>query len=355
MIRALVVDDTILYRTLVSEALKKVPGVRVVGSAPDGRTALSKIRLMKPDLVTLDIEMPVMNGIEVLRQLAGTPLDTAVVVVSSLTRRGGDLTLEALSLGAFDFVTKPETRALQADFERVLGVIVAGVVRRREIQALLKSPGAPAAPSSVVQAAPLSATRPKRQGPSDVVVIGISTGGPAALLQLVPELPADLAVPVVIVQHMPPMFTANLAHSLSGRSRVPVKEAEDGETLHAGTVYIAPGGRQTKIVLASDAKTKLLRVTDDAPENGCRPSADYLFRSAAHLFYGKATAVIMTGMGSDGLEGMRALRQADARILAQDAASCVVYGMPKAVVDDGLADQIVPLDRLAAAVTRTLR
>ena len=362
MTRALVVDDTVLFRSLVSDALNRIPDVRVVGTAPNGKIALSKIYTLQPDIVTLDIEMPVMNGIEVLEALRDKGLESSVVVVSSLTPRGGELTMRALELGAFDFVMKPESgeKALE-DFERVLGSIVVSMRRAKEIRDILKGlPRHPAGPASAgvpVPAGPPAAAAPaplRRTAKSDIVAIGVSTGGPQALLSMMPSIPAPFPAPIAIVQHMPPLFTATLAKSLSARCAIPVKEAEDGEALKAGTAYIAPGGRQMKIALTADAKTKILRVTDDPPENNCRPSVDYLFRSVAHLYYGKSTGVVMTGMGSDGLRGSEAMRKADAILLAQDETSSVVYGMPKALVDAGLADSVLPLGSLAKAISETV-
>jgi Chemotaxis response regulator containing a CheY-like receiver domain and a methylesterase domain len=359
MIRALVVDDTTLFRNVVSEALGRMPDLRVVGTAPNGKIALSKIYTLLPDIVTLDIEMPVMNGIEVLEALREKGLASRVVVVSSLTRRGGELTMRALELGAFDFVTKPEggERAL-ADFERVLASIVTSMRRSQEVREILKGLPQAAARQAIAPVAsangPGEGIRLRRIDKSEIVAIGISTGGPQALLSMMPSIPAGFPAPITIVQHMPPLFTATLAKSLSARCAIPVVEAQDGEDLRPGTAYLAPGGRQMKVALTADAKTKILRVTDDPPENNCRPSVDYLFRSVAHLFFGKATAVIMTGMGSDGLTGAEALRKADAIILAQDEASCVVYGMPKAVVDSSLADSILPLGSIAGAIARSV-
>lgn len=359
MIRALVVDDTILYRTIVSKALEGIPDLRVVGSAPNGKIALSRIYQLKPDLVTLDIEMPEMNGIEVLEAIAKKNLDTSVIVVSSLTERGGELTMRALEAGAIDFITKPAGKDGIDAFNRDLASVVAGVVRRLEITRILKDGGVTKTTKVTEPVQKVSATRPKvafpaPSGYSDIIAIGISTGGPQALQKLIPELPANLGVPVVIVQHMPPLFTANLARSLANRSKLPVKEAENGEPLLPGTVYIAPGGKQTKIALAQDAVTKIIRVTDDPPERNCRPSVDYLFRSVAHLYYGKATAVIMTGMGDDGVNGLDAIKRSGGRVLAQDAASCVVWGMPKSAVEAGLVDAELPLELLASAILATV-
>jgi len=385
MIRTLVVDDTALYRNLLGESLQKLSGIRVVGTAPNGRIALSRIYTLKPDLVTLDIEMPEMNGIEVLEAIRAKGLDTQVVVVSSLTKRGGELTMRALELGAFDFITKPEGARGFEDFERTLGTIVGAIAKRIEIQGILKGvrkaeAGPPAgtaegnaadtgaasgagarAPSATIakaagaQGGKGRSAYPPSAGRKEIVAIGTSTGGPQALLSMMPLLPAGVSAPILIVQHMPPLFTANLAASLSARCAFPVKEAENGEPLAAGVAYIAPGGKQMKVALGPDATTKILRVTDDPPENNCRPSADYLFRSVAHLYYGKAVGVIMTGMGGDGTAGLDAMKRSGAYVLAQDERSCVVYGMPKSAVDAGVVDAVLPLDGIAAAIAAALR
>ena len=299
--------------------------------------------------------------------------------------------MRALELGAFDFITKPEGARGLEDFERTLGTIVGAVAKRIEIQGILKGvrkaapaplagtdggdaadPGAAAragarAPSATIATtatiaaaagAPGSTGRsayPPSAGRKEIVAIGTSTGGPQALLSMMPLLPGGLSAPILIVQHMPPLFTANLAASLSARCAFPVKEAENGEPLSAGVAYIAPGGRQMKVALGPDAVTKILRVTEDPPENNCRPSADYLFRSVAHLYYGKAVGVIMTGMGGDGTAGLDAMKRSGAYVLAQDERSCVVYGMPKSAVDAGVVDAVLPLDGIAAAVAAALR
>jgi two-component system chemotaxis response regulator CheB len=322
--------------------------------------------------VTLDIEMPEMNGIEVLETLKNKGLDTAVVVVSSLTARGGELTMRALELGAFDFITKPEggERGIE-DFNRTLTTIVGAVIKRLEIKKILKG-----IPKAGAEAGKTPAEVAPHSGPEDksekrpstaeafrspkgagntIVAIGLSTGGPQALLTMLPMVPADIKVPIVIVQHMPPIFTANLAGSLDSRCGFPVKEAENGEPLRNGTAYIAPGGKQMRIVLGTDAASKIIRVTDDPPENHCKPSADYLFRSVAHLYYGKATGVIMTGMGNDGALGLDAMKRAGAVIIAQDEKTCIVYGMPKAAVDAGIVDAVLPLDRIAGAIASSVR
>lgn len=357
-IRALVVDDTILFRTVVARALESC-GVEVVASSPNASAALARIETAKPDAVFLDIEMPGMSGLELLRLLRENGSELPVVMVSALTTRGSELTMRALELGALGFVTKPEANFQGKGFDelaRELKPLVAAIeagLRRKPVGA---SPAEAASPSDgrpvAAAAAPVKAF-PAPSGPAEIVVIGVSTGGPQALIRMVPDLPAWMDVPVVIVQHMPPLFTATLAKSLAKRSPFAVKEAENAEPLKPGTIYIAPGGRQCRVTLAADGLSKLLRVTDDPPENNCKPSADYLFRSAAHHYYGRLTAAVMTGMGADGKRGAELVKRAGGRVIAQDRDSCVVYGMPKEVVDAGLADLVCPLDRLAGAIAAT--
>jgi two-component system chemotaxis response regulator CheB len=195
----------------------------------------------------------------------------------------------------------------------------------------------------------------KRQGKSEIVTIGISTGGPNALARMMPMLPGDLGVPIVIVQHMPPVFTKSLANSLNAKCALTVKEAQDGEAIQANVAYIAPGGKQMKLVASHDGLNRLIKLTNDPPENSCKPSADYLFRSVADYYVGRATAIIMTGMGSDGTKGLQVLKQKGALIIGQDEATCVVYGMPKAPAEQGLTDVVVPLDKIAVEIVKTVK
>jgi len=360
-LRVLVVDDTAVFRRVVSDAFAALPDVEVVGVANHGRAALAKIEELVPDLVSLDIEMPEVDGVQVLRTLKEKGLDVGVLVLSAHTQKGGDLTMKALELGAFDFITKPtkgnpdENRAwLSAE----LAPRVKAFARRREIQGLLRHGQAP--PATVVlkptaPPPPQAAARPVSQPPSrpELVAIGVSTGGPNALVAVLPSLPADFPVPILIVQHMPPLFTHSLAASLNERCRIQVKEAEAGEAIQKGVAYIAPGGKQMKVV--ADGGVKRLVVTDDPPENHCRPSVDYLFRSLAHGFPGKAAAVILTGMGNDGTLGLRLMKRGGVHAIAQDEASCVVFGMPKEAIQAGVIDVVAPLDRVASEIMRAVR
>jgi two-component system chemotaxis response regulator CheB len=362
LLRVLVVDDTIVYRKIIGDVLKAIPGVEVVGVAHNGKIALSKIKTLKPDLVTLDIEMPKMSGIEVLEAIREFKDAPGAIMLSTLTHRGSEMTIKALELGAFDFIGKPDSGTMAENMVKVrdaLEPILAAFKRRHQIKTRVKQPSSQGRPSPAPQAvAPktFAPTPPARQRttPSSIVAIGISTGGPNALARMMPMLPSSINVPIVVVQHMPPLFTASLAKSLNTKCSLMVKEAENGEALMPNTVYIAPGGHQMKIVAGPDGQSRNIRITDDPPENSCRPSVDYLFRSIAEHYVGRATAVIMTGMGSDGTRGLALMKKNGAFVIAQDKESCTVYGMPKEPIESGLADVVAPLDKIADKITRTV-
>jgi two-component system chemotaxis response regulator CheB len=362
LVRVLVVDDTIVYRKIVSDVLKEIPGVEVVGSANNGKIALSRITQLKPDLVTLDIEMPQMSGIEVLEALHNIPDAPLAVMLSTLTQKGSDMTIRALELGAFDFISKPDSGRMADNLVKVkaaLEPIIAAFKRQREIRARLKGRISGRSASVTPRPArPVTRTRTaqarSRTTMSEIVGIGISTGGPNALAKMMPMLSPKLNVPVLVVQHMPPLFTQSLAKSLNAKCQLTVKEATNGEPLVANTVYIAPGGKQMKIVAGADGKTRNIKITDDPPENSCKPSVDYLFRSIAEHYVGRATGVIMTGMGSDGTLGLAQMKKNGSLIIAQDKESCTVYGMPKEPIESGLADIIAPLDKIAEKITKTI-
>jgi two-component system chemotaxis response regulator CheB len=374
-IKVLVVDDTIVYRKAVSDILAEMPGVEVVGVAHNGKIAVAKIQSLKPDLLTLDIEMPEMNGIEVLQHLQQHAPQVSAIMVSTLTSEGGDMTMRALELGAYDFILKPSTTNIN-DSKQQLRILLAPLIKAFQtgrttvgsLQAGAKSgggvrkigpgsmtlrPQAGAAPAGGVKMP--AQTSGRRQGKSEIVTIGISTGGPNALARMMPMLPGDLGVPIVIVQHMPPVFTKSLANSLNAKCALTVKEAQDGEALQANVAYIAPGGKQMKLVASTDGSNRLIKITNDPPENSCKPSADYLFRSVADYYVGRTTAVIMTGMGSDGTKGLKILKQKGALIIGQNEESCVVYGMPKAPAELGLTDVVTPLDKIAGEIVRSVK
>jgi len=378
-IKVLVVDDTIVYRKAVSDILSEMPGIEVVGVAHNGKIAVSKIQTLKPDLLTLDIEMPEMNGIEVLQYLQQHAPQVSAIMVSTLTSEGGDMTMRALELGAYDFILKPNAtniveskqylctlltpliKAFQTG-RTTIGSLQAGArsgtLTRKTLTAASDMRPHAANSADLINRkiiVPGTGGNIRRQGKSEIVTIGISTGGPNALARMMPMLPGDLGVPVVIVQHMPPVFTKSLANSLNAKCALTVKEAQDGEAIQANVVYIAPGGKQMKLVASTDGTNRLIKITEDPPENSCRPSADYLFRSIADYYVGRATAVIMTGMGSDGTKGLQILKQKGALIIGQNEASCVVYGMPKAPAELGLTDVVVPLDKIAGEIVKSIK
>lgn len=376
-IKVLVVDDTIVYRKAVSDILAEMPGIEVVGVAHNGKIAISKLQTLKPDLLTLDIEMPEMNGIEVLQYLQQHAPQVSAIMVSTLTSEGGDMTMRALELGAYDFILKPNTTNINESKQHLRSLLTplikafqTGRTTVGSMQAGGRSPLTSRKPiAGAVGRRPLTASGPvsagvkgipitiagRRQGKSEIVTIGISTGGPNALARMMPMLPGDLGVPIVIVQHMPPVFTKSLANSLNAKCALTVKEAQDGEPLQANVAYIAPGGKQMKLVASADGTNRLIKITNDPPENSCKPSADYLFRSVADYYVGRTTAVIMTGMGSDGTKGLHILKQKGALIIGQNEESCVVYGMPKAPAELGLTDVVAPLDKIATEIVKSVK
>ncbi len=361
-LKVLVIDDTIVYRKIVGDVLKAIPGVEVVGTANNGKIALSKISSLKPDLITLDIEMPEMNGIEVLQELHKHPSPPKVVMLSTLTREGSEMTIKALELGAFDFVPKPDAGKMADNMLKVkqaIEPIVTALKRQKTTRFNIRhklSSTPPVQRTETRQTTPPRNTiqRSRLKTKSEIVGIGISTGGPNALTRMIPMLPADFKAPILIVQHMPPMFTASLANSLNNKSKLTVKEAEEGDVIIAGRILIAPGGKQMKIVAGADGITRKIKITDDPPENSCRPSVDYLFRSIAQHYVGRATGVIMTGMGSDGSKGLAQMKKNGSHIIAQDEASCIVFGMPKEPIESGITDVIAPLDRIADEILKTV-
>ena len=349
--RVLVVDDSALYRQAICNVLRKEPNVVVVGIAKNGVEALEQIGTLDPDLLTLDVQMPDMDGIEVLREINRRGLRAGALMVSSFTSEGANVTTDALLEGAFDFILKPSgsdlaanRRTLQTALEEKIGAFRgSGPALARRLLRRSRPPE----PGTYAEETPTGATT------CEAVLIATSTGGPAALKEVLPRLPADLGVPVLIVQHMPERYTHALAQRLDQMSPLAVEEARDGMRIEPGRVLLAPGGHQMKV--SGHAGALFVRVTDDPPENACLPSADYTFRSAAKAFAGATLAVVLTGMGRDGLLGCVAVKQAGGVVFAQDEDSATVYGMPKAVADEGVADRIVPLDRMSHAIERFVR
>lgn len=358
-IRVLVVDDSVVVRQLVSNILSEDPELEVVGVAANGRIALSKIEQVNPDVVTLDIEMPVLDGLATLKELRKTHPRLPVIMFSTLTARGGAATLDALSLGANDYVTKPsnvgrvseameQIRAtlnpkIKALCAKVLGGHVAGITAPRK--AILPNLGAP-------QRFRRPRGRPENC-PVEVVTVGVSTGGPNALATVIPQFPADLPVPVLIVQHMPALFTQLLAQRLTRLASLDVREGVDGAVVEPGTVWLAPGDHH--MVVRREAGTVRLAVNQEPPENSCRPAADPLFRSVAEAYGPGTLAVVMTGMGRDGFQGCEHVRHRGGQIVVQDEATSVVWGMPGFVAQADMADRVVPLERIADVIISRVR
>jgi two-component system chemotaxis response regulator CheB len=359
-LRVLVVDDTIVFRTIVADVLSSIPDVEVVGMASNGKVALSRIEELKPDLVTLDIEMPGMNGIQVLEEMRKKGASAGVLIVSSQSAEDGTHTIKALEAGAFDFITKPDEGSAEKNKLVLRDSLVSKVkafARKREIRSILNG-GAVWPSTSPVNKTEKGVKKTVYQTSQrikpEIVLIGVSTGGPAALNTVVPAIPGDLNAPLLIVQHMPPMFTQALAESLDKKSKIRVVEAANGMIPEAGIAYIAPGGKQMKLVKGIGGQ-KIIIITDDPPENNCKPSVDYLFRSVSINFPFSSVAVIMTGMGSDGTIGLQLLKRQGCYVFAQSEESCVVYGMPKAAVEAGAVDEIVNLDQIAIKITGAVR
>ncbi len=363
-LKVLVVDDTVVYRKIVSDAISELPDVEVVGTAHNGKAAMIKIASLKPDLLTLDIEMPEMSGIEVLDKLQKNAPQVGAIMLSTLTSEGGNMTMKALELGAFDFIPKPQSGTMAENKIKIaalLGPMLKAFARNRRTTGILRnSPSAFRSTVNKNRAMGKSTGRTRspvtaRAAQSEIIAIGISTGGPNALAKMLPRIPREISAPIVIVQHMPPVFTKSLATSLNSKCAIEVREAVNGEPIKPGLALIAPGGKQMKIVAGADGKNRVVKITNDPPENSCKPSADYLFRSVAHHYVGRSTGVIMTGMGSDGTKGLQMMKTNGATVIAQNEATCVVFGMPKEPIESGVADVVSPLDKIADEIVKTVK
>jgi two-component system chemotaxis response regulator CheB len=342
-IRILVVDDSVVIRKLLSDTLSGDPALEVVGVASDGRIALAKLPVLKPDLITLDIEMPVMDGLETLAAIRKVHPKLPVIMFSTLTEHGAAATLDALSLGASDYATKPSnTGNTTIAIDRIRAELIP------KIKALCG--GGPLKLFPIPRAHPAVKARPRTHPRIEIVAIGTSTGGPNALAEVLPRIPNDFPVPIVVVQHMPPIFTRLLAERLASRSVIPVEEGSAGAVLSAAHAWIAPGNYHMKVI--QSGVHWRLNLNQGAPENSCRPAVDVLFRSVAKAYGANVLGVVMTGMGSDGVLGAQEIRDAGGNVIIQDESSSVVWGMPGLVHASGLDDAAYPLDQLAAEITR---
>ncbi|WP_432511917.1 protein-glutamate methylesterase/protein-glutamine glutaminase, partial [Kineococcus esterisolvens] len=347
-IRVLVVDDSVVVRRIVTDVLASDPVIEVVGTAPNGKVALEKIQQLKPDAVTLDIEMPVMDGLQTIKEIRRVDRRLPVVMFSTLTERGATATLEALSSGASDYVTKPANvgsvsesmESVRAELIPKIKALVPGVAEPRS--AVVARPATPVA----LRARSGAARTPR------ALVVGSSTGGPEALSSVLAKLPAGLGVPVLVTQHMPPVFTRMYAQRLDKVSALTVVEAVDGQSVEAGTVYVAPGDFHMEVVRRGSAL--VVKLHQGPPENFCRPAVDVMVRSAVAAFGGELLALVLTGMGSDGKLGCKAVAEAGGQVVVQDEATSVVWGMPGAVAREGLADEVLPLSAIPDALLRRL-
>jgi len=344
-IRVLIVDDSTVIRRLLSDILAEDPEIEVAGTAANGKIALSKLSNINPDVVTLDMEMPEMDGLATLTELRKTYPNLPVIMFSTLTSRGAASTLDALSLGANDYVTKPAN---------VGSVMAAMQIVRQELVPKIKglcnwyrkaSASTDRNSRTAIRVANLAANQPKKKVQAEIIAIGVSTGGPNALAILLPSLPKDLPVPIVIVQHMPPIFTKHLADRLNQSCSIEIAEAKAGDMLRPGTAWIAPGNFHMTVKRSGTAV--YIETNQDPPENSCRPAVDTLFRSVSATYGSSALACVLTGMGQDGMRGCNTIRDAGGFVIAQDEESSVVWGMPRAVVHAGLADSVKPLDQIA--------
>ncbi len=350
-IRVLIVDDSVVIRRLVTHALEKDPELEVVGAASNGAIALQRIPQFNPDVLTLDIEMPEMDGLEMLRRVRREYPQLRVIMFSTLTERGALVTLEALTLGADDYVAKASNEgSLDRSMTRLREELIPKIKQFFHVPGQSRDAARPApAPAPAKQLSPRGTpVLPSTKARPKVIVIGVSTGGPAALDAILPALPAGFPLPVLVVQHMPPLFTRLLAERLHSSCRLPVEEASQGEPVAAGKILIAPGDFHLKVAF-NDGRVRVY-LDQSPPLNSCRPAVDALFTSIGEVYGGAVIAVILTGMGQDGLRGAEILKAQGASVLAQDEASSVVWGMPGAVVNAGLADRVLPLDHVVPEI-----
>ena len=351
-VRVVICDDSAVARQFIARACEMVPGIEIAGRAGSGEEALRLARLLHPDVITMDVEMPGMGGIEAVRQIMQA-VPTPILMVSSLTHEGSRVTLEALNAGALDFVPKP---GAQEDAQRQAAQVAEKILQlgERGKQALGLGPAHTSRPAGERLPAgrpqppriPVPGVPSVRPGRTPLVIIGSSTGGPRALFSVVPRLPAEFGAPVLIVQHMPPGFTRSLAERLDAQGPLPVREAQEAEEMRPGMVRVAPAGHH--LVVAG----RQLQLADTPSEHGVRPAVDVTLRTAAATYPGPIIAAILTGMGHDGTEGAQRVREAGGRVIAESEATALIYGMPKSVVEAGAADSIADLGEVAEEIVR---
>ncbi len=352
-IRVLVVDDSVVIRRLLTAELSEDQNIEVIGTAATGKIALSKILNTPPDVVTMDIEMPEMDGLTAVTEIRKIHEHLPIIMFSTMSQRAARETLEALARGANDYVTKPAnmgsaTLAMQRIREELVPKIKALAAKHTS--------GKTSDPSLLIQTRTASEAKSRvssKRASVDIVAIGVSTGGPSALAEILSHMPHDCPVPILIVQHMPPIFTRCLAERLAAQAQVPIQEGQTGDILKPGHVSIAPGDYH--MVVERHGTQVVLGLNQLPPENSCRPAVDVMFRSVAKVYGGRVLAVLLTGMGKDGLRGAQMIHEAGGQVIAQDESSSVVWGMPGAVVQAGLAHAIVPLSLISAEIMNKVR
>lgn len=373
-VRVLIVDDSAVMRKIIASALQKEPSIEIVGNAANGLQAIEAIQTCNPDVVTLDIEMPEMDGLTALREIRKENKYLPIIMFSSLTHKGAQAAVIALTAGASDYVGKPANATGGIDdafkvLETELIPKIIGLAKRiksrrarEEGAAEASKSNPPSISKTAIAAKPIAPIKAPASlaskinkvtsgvvaKPAEAVCIGVSTGGPEALMQVFSAFNAPLNVPIFIVQHMPADFTALLAARLSATGVMTVKEAEEGEIAEPGKVYIAPGGFH--MTLSRPGTKTIIHLNTEPPENSCRPAVDVLFRTAADVYGSSLLAVMLTGMGYDGLKGTQLIKEKGGQVIAQDEASSVIWGMPGAVVQAGLADTVLPIDKITEEI-----
>ncbi len=353
--RILVVDDSAVFRKVISKSLSSDSTLEVAGTAANGKIAIAKIPQLNPDLITLDVEMPEMDGLQTLAIIRQKYPDLPVIMFSAITERAASSTLEALKLGAKDYVTKPsQIRNPTEAFTQIKEQLIPKV---KALCPLIKGkasvlPNISLVPGSTKKQI-IPRKRASRNASIEILAIGVSTGGPNALAKVIPYIPSDFPIPIVIVQHMPPTFTGLLAKSLSKQSHIDVHEGVAGAVLEPGNAWIAPGNFH--MTVTGNVFGKTLELNQGSPENSCRPAVDTLFRSVARAYGANTLGIVLTGMGKDGLRGSKDIINAGGRVFVQDEESSVVWGMPGYVAETGLAEKILPLDQIAPNILREVQ
>lgn len=349
MIKVLIVDDSAFMRSAIANMLSGDPEITIVGKAKDGIEAIEMNEKLNPDIITMDVEMPRMDGLTALKHIMEKK-PVPVIMVSSLTVEGAKVTLDALDLGAVDFIPKNLSelsvniiKIKEILIDKIKNIARKGIVKRKIL------------PKQETKTVEVPHIMPRATGERriSIVAIGTSTGGPKALQEILPKLPKDFPVPIVIAQHMPPNFTGPFAQRLNELSRIQVKEAQNGEVIQNGVAYIAPGIGHMRLKRQKGIET-VVNISTDKEEFIYRPSVDALMISVSELYPGRALGVILTGMGNDGCMGLMALKKTGGRVFAQNEDTCVVYGMPKAVVDAGIADKILPIEEIAGEIMNSV-